>query len=230
MFDHQAHVLLLVLLGDRNVTTVLDQINSFSLSKSVNFNGESLKGNISYVILKDPAEGLVVIKIKSLHILERDWLAKNTSVHGSAEMAVQNTSLVQSLSDDATNKLEEREMLRIDVTHGVGMEGGSVRGNRVEEGVVGIEHLSGESSEPLSGNTAGIDTFLTVEANVELAILDFVRRLVVEVLEGVHEDLVTANVELHRGMSNTILSVASVHSTSKVIALVVKFKHLGVLG
>jgi hypothetical protein len=69
-----------------------------------------------------------------------------------------------------------------------------------------------------------------VEANVELAILDLVGRLEVKVLERVQEDLLTSNVELDRGVSDTILGAASMHSTREVVALVVKLEHLGVLG
>lgn len=103
-----AHILVFVVISDGYVASVLNQFNNLSLAKCFRLDGESLGENISNVILEDPKKRLVVIQVKRFHVFEANLLAQNSLVDGSAEMAVKNTTFVQSLANHATNKLEEQ--------------------------------------------------------------------------------------------------------------------------
>lgn len=56
MLNNQTHILLLVLLGDGNVSTIFYQVNSLRLSETINLNREGLESHVGDIILKDPAE------------------------------------------------------------------------------------------------------------------------------------------------------------------------------
>ena len=111
-------------------------------------------------------------------------------------MAIEHAVFVERLSNDAANKLEEAQMLRVDTRHSVGMESRAVRGDRDEQRVVSVKHLSRHDLEPLSRDTASIDSLLAVEPDAELGILDLVASLVVHALVRVQKHLVAANIKL----------------------------------
>ncbi|KAI6853418.1 hypothetical protein KC350_g77 [Hortaea werneckii] len=74
-------------------------------------------------------------------------------------------------------------MLFVDVAVWVRMESCPVRSHRVEERIVRIEHLPCHGAEPFTGDTASVNTLFAVEADVELAVLDFFRTLEVKGLK-----------------------------------------------
>src|SRR5882757_6895098 len=117
---------MLVLLSDGDVATIWNEINSFYHTKLVIVNRECLRDDISNVVLQHPAKRLVVIRVKRLHILERDSLAQDALVDGSTEMAIQDTALVEGLANDPTNELEEHQMLLVDTTQLIGVEGSAI--------------------------------------------------------------------------------------------------------
>jgi len=139
--NHQANVLMLVLFGDGNVATIRNEIDSVHNTKLVIINREGFSDDVGDVVLKHPDERLVVVWIKRFHILERDKFAQDALVHCSTEMAIQNTTLVKSLADDATDKFEEHKMLLIDTTQLIGVESSSVGRHRNEESIAWVEHL-----------------------------------------------------------------------------------------
>ena len=92
--------------------------------------------------MNHPFQGLVVLQIKCLHVLEANLLAHDLLVDRSAEMAVQNATFVERFTDDAADEFEEHQMLRVDRTEAVGVECRAIGSNRYEESVVGVEHLA----------------------------------------------------------------------------------------
>ena len=160
---------MLVLFRHRNIATVLNEIHNLRDAKGLRLDGESLSDNVGDIVLEHPQQRFVVIEIQSLHILDRDRLAEDPLVDGSAEVTIQRTTFVQSLSDHPADELEEHQVLGVDVTEYIGVEGGPVRGDRNEQCVVGVEHLSRHDLEPFSSDTSGVDSFFAVETNIEFA-------------------------------------------------------------
>jgi hypothetical protein len=115
-------------------------------------------------------------------------------------MAVENTAFIKCLTDNPANELEEHEMLAVDVAEWIGMECCSVGGNWVEESIVGVEHLLSQDLEPLAGYSTSVDTFFSMESNVELAVLEFLGLLVVKRLERIQEYDISTDRKLKRWM------------------------------
>ena len=196
VLDDQADVLALVLFGDFNVTTTRYQVDSLGHTECLDFCGERLESDISDIVLEDPHKRAVVIEVERLHVFERNRLAQHTSVDSSAEVSIEQAALVKRLADHTTNELEEGQVLVVDATELVRVEGRSVRSHRVEQGVVRVEHLAGHDSKPLARHTACVDAFFAAEANVELAVLDLVATLVVKSFVRIQEDVVAADSQL----------------------------------
>ncbi|KAI6853393.1 hypothetical protein KC350_g76 [Hortaea werneckii] len=88
VFNDQLHILLLVLFGDRDVTTIRNEIDCLFRTETVNVHRKCFKGHVCDVVLEDPDQRSVVIKIQTLHILERDSPAQNPAVYRPTEMAI----------------------------------------------------------------------------------------------------------------------------------------------
>lgn len=112
-------------------------------------------------------------------------------------------------------------MLGVDSRCLVRLVGEPISSTRLEQAVVGIEHLPCQDLEPLASDTTSIDTFLVIEAYAELAILHLIPGLALEILETVLKHALTPNVELQ---GTVVLS--GVRTTVKllveVVALVVE--------
>ena len=155
--------------------------------------------------------------------------SENALVDRSAKVAVENSALIQSFTDDPSNELEEHQVLRIDTTQAIRMESVAISSNWDEERVVRIEHAARKNLEPLSRNTTCVNTFLADEAHIQLAMLQLLCRLEIQGLERIQEDLVSPDRELKRRMRVTRFRTTRMNTASEVVALVVKFENLGVL-
>lgn len=193
MLDDEANIVMLVLFGNRHIPTVGDQVNDVCDTKLLVLDRERLRDNISDVVLKHPAERLVVVWVKGLHVLDGNGLAKDALVDSSAEVAVEDSTFVQRLANDAANEFEERQMLVVDTAELVGMESCAIRRDGDEKSVVGIKHLPRKNLEPFPSDTACIDSLFIVEANVEFTKLHLVAGLEVQRSEGVVEHLLAAH-------------------------------------
>ena len=192
----QADVLPLIFFSDFDITTTRYQVDSLGHAECLNFRGEGLEGDIRDVIFEDPNKRAVIVKVERLHVLERDRFAQHTPVDSPAEVGIEQAALVERLAYHATNELEEGQMLIVDATELVRVECRPVGSHGIEQGVIGVEHLASHDSKPLARHTTCIDTFLAVEANVELAILDFVAALVVEIFVRVQEGVIATDSQL----------------------------------
>lgn len=72
-------------------------------------------------------------------------------------------------------------------TYFAGLIRQGVRSLRLEECVIGVEHLSGETREPFAGDSSSVDSLLVVESYAELSVLDFVSAATLKVVEGILE-------------------------------------------
>src|ERR1700737_4540262 len=120
-------------------------------------------------------------------------------------------------------------MLIVDVRTLVGVEGRTVRADRCKKGVIGIEHLSSENLIPFPCKTAGVNTFLSLETNVESRILDFFAGAEAQRPERIEENQITPNVEGDCASRNT-LSLPIADLANEVVSLVVKLKNFGIVG
>lgn len=191
IIDHALHILFLVLLGYRNVMTVFNQIDHLFLSKVIRLHREGLCDDVGDVVLEHPEERLVVVEVESLHVLDRHVPSENALVNSPAEVAVKNSALIQRLTDDPSDKLEEHQVFGIDATQTIRMESCAVRSNRNEQGVHRIEHAAGKNLEPFFRHTTCVDTLFADEAHVQFAIFQLIRRLEIQGLEGVQENLIS---------------------------------------
>src|ERR1700761_765622 len=115
-------------------------------------------------------------------------------------------------------------MLGVDPRIFVWLVGELVCSTRLEQGIVRIKHLAGQDLEPLSGHTASINAFFVIESDAELAILDLVSRLPLQVLETILEDARSTNIELKGSMVFSGMW-PSVQLLCKIVPLVVKVEN-----
>ena len=66
------------------------------------------------VVLQDPAQRIVVLRVNPLDIPVVDRLAEELAVQTAREVGVEKASVVNGLADDATDELEERQMFWVD--------------------------------------------------------------------------------------------------------------------
>ena len=115
-------------------------------------------------------------------------------------------------------------MLWVDPRRAIRLVRQLVRSAGLEERVVGIEHPPRQYLEALARNAPCIDTLLVVEPDAELAVLDLLACLALEVLEAVLEDTLTPHVELERPVMFPAMGSA-VKLLIEVIPLVVEIKN-----
>ncbi|KAH3678610.1 hypothetical protein OGATHE_000160 [Ogataea polymorpha] len=139
-------------------------------------------------------------------------------------MTVQHASVINSLSNDDSDKLEERKMFWVHPGSSVRMEGGLVRGNRGEKCVVWIKHLSRKNLVPLSSQTTSINTLFATELNVELRFSDILRRFEEQRSVGVQKHLVP----LHIYRQCWPITIIMMEFLFEVDPFVIKLQHLRV--
>jgi hypothetical protein len=80
----------------------------------------------------------------------------------------------------------------------------SIGSLRLEESVIGVEHLSCENSEPFSSDSSCVDTFFVVELDVELSMFDLVSRFALENVERIFENVSSSDVEVDRRVVSSL--------------------------
>ena len=85
--------------------------------------------------------------VHTFHILQSNLLAQNHLVEGTDEERVQEATVENSETDDASDELEVVQMFGVDAGVRVDLEGVVVVGGVFEEAVKGIEHLVREQEE-----------------------------------------------------------------------------------
>jgi hypothetical protein len=80
----------------------------------------------------------------------------------------------------------------------------SIGSLRLEESVIGVEHLSCENSEPFSSDSSRVDTFFVVELDVELSMFDLVSRFALENVERIFENVSSSDVEVDRRVVSSL--------------------------
>ncbi len=93
-------------------------------------------------------------------------------VEGRSEVGVQQVPVVKGLPDDAADEFEVLEVETVDVALRRGVEG-VASAARLEESVVGVEHLFRQQLEPLSSDAPGVLTLLLLELYLKFAFEQF---------------------------------------------------------
>lgn len=96
-----------------------------------------------------------------------DRFAEDVFVVRSGEEAVQQLVIVDGFGDESSDKLEVGEVVGVDVGLGVDHVGDTITGRRLEEGVVGVEDLSGDDRVPFPQQTTGVLPFFPIEHDVK---------------------------------------------------------------
>ena len=98
-------------------------------------------------------------------------------------------TIENSLANHSTNKVEEVEVIRVDIGLFVGVIGAAIVAE-VEQCVVRPEHCLGEVDEEVARQATGIDAHLVGEFDAELA-SQLVSTLAVQLIVGILEDLIS---------------------------------------
>ena len=146
-------------------------------------------------------EGVEQGRIDGLEIDETGLDANHVAVHSTSEMNIKRNVVEKSEANDATDKLEEEQVIRIDIRESIRLERRTFTG-RVEESIIGIDDLLTNDLEPFTGQTTCVSTFLLTEANLHRA-SKLLRSASSDQVETLREAVLSGDGEIH------LLSVAT---------------------
>lgn len=152
------------------------------------------KPQIRRVVLLDPQQGLVVLAVHRLHILQVDRLPQHHLVKRTDEESVEQLSMVNGHPGDAADEPEVVEVFL--VAHPgerVDLERVVVHGGVFEKAVVRIEHFFGEQEEPFAGQAAVVQAHFLLEFHPELRLEQFYSRYGADYPVGVLQDGLAAD-------------------------------------
>lgn len=190
---HLIDVFLFILIGDRQMLPVGDQLLVDHLPEVVDSVAE-VEVESSDVICPNPLQVFVESLIKVFHILDIQSRPTHMLVKRASKESLEQKPFLERLTYHPPYELKVPTVVGVDVGVGVGLESGLV-GDRLEEGVVGVEDLLGEKTKPLSGESALVVAPLVLELDLEVA-PNLVRPLGDQLREGVHEDLLPPDRQL----------------------------------
>mmetsp|Transcript_27483 Transcript_27483/g.46108 ORF Transcript_27483/g.46108 Transcript_27483/m.46108 type:complete len:417 (+) Transcript_27483:383-1633(+) len=192
----QADVVTFVFVRHGDVPPVGDQVHHFRLAELVDLRREGqIQHEILQRILHDLLERLVVIRVCCLYILEVHGYAKHVLVKRPREVRIHELSIANGFANDSAHKFEVIQVVGIDHTQRIGLEGGAIDGCR-EERIVGVEDLSGQNNEPLPTQAPRVHAFLAVEVHLQ-APAHLLCGAHAQLVEGVLEHLVAADLQVH---------------------------------
>ena len=110
------------------------------------------------------------------------------------EVAVEQLLFIQSFTDNPANKLEQRDVIRLDNGLGVRIVSGACVGLH-EEGKVRIEDLLADEDKPLSSEPSLVNPLLVCELNAHLP-FPLITCQPLKLLIRVGEDLVSPDLEV----------------------------------
>jgi hypothetical protein len=107
-------VFLLVLVRYFNISATLLEVHNDFLAEPLIIDREGRVDDIGDVILHGPGKSAVEFGIDTLHVGQGDSLLQDHLVEGANEERIQEASVEDGQTDNATNELEVSKMLRVD--------------------------------------------------------------------------------------------------------------------
>jgi len=148
--SHPLDVVLLVVLGDLDITSAFLQVYRDDFSKVLLGDRERVLDDIGDVVLQHPRQTSVKSGVDTLEILERDLLLEDLLVERDDEVRVEETTVENTEANTSTNEFEVVQVLRVDTGVRVDLKGVVVVCRVLEETVEGVEHLVREEEEEFS--------------------------------------------------------------------------------
>mmetsp|Transcript_40760 Transcript_40760/g.70537 ORF Transcript_40760/g.70537 Transcript_40760/m.70537 type:complete len:364 (+) Transcript_40760:292-1383(+) len=223
----ESDVVGLVLIRHQYVATVRNQIHDLSVSELLDLRGEGkvhheqVQGSV-----EDLTQGLVVVRLSSFDVLEVHRHAQQVLVERSGEVRIQQLSITDRLANQPTHKLEVIQMVRVDHTERIRLEGRAIRRGGKQR-IVRVEDLARKDDVPLAGQATGINAFLAVEVHLQPA-AHLLGGAYAQLVEGVLEHLTTTDLQVHSAPGDAL--VGAFQLREKVLALVVKLQERTQLG
>src|SRR5271155_5581193 len=114
-------------------------------------------------------------------------------------------------------------MFIVDVGALVWMESSRIGRHRSEKSIIWIEHLPCQNLIPFPSETTSINTFLTLESDIQTSILDFLTAAETEGTERIEEHQFSSDIECD-GTAWYMLSFSIVDFAIEIIALIVELE------
>mmetsp|Transcript_46296 Transcript_46296/g.119758 ORF Transcript_46296/g.119758 Transcript_46296/m.119758 type:complete len:283 (-) Transcript_46296:1228-2076(-) len=194
VLGHELDVLVLVIVGDRQVSPVRSQVHNFLLAELVTLGGEGQFYDVCDVVVEHPLQVGEVLGVKGLQVRRDDCPPKHVLVEAPRKPGLEVLSVVDRLADDAADELEEHQVVPIHVRHSVGVVGTGLAARLNKERVVRVEDLLGKGRVPLLAHATGVDALLTLELDLDLG-PHLLSGAHAQLVVGVHEDLAAAHPE-----------------------------------
>ena len=159
---HQSDVLLLVCIGDESLGAAFAKISCLCVAEIVLCVDEVGAEMLGSLVLQDPGERLVQLRVIVLQVSLVESHVKDKLVERLDEVAVQQLLVHQGLADELTDEGEQVKV--VGLHHRLGIrEVGRARRGLEEQCHVFIEHMLAQQGEPLLGQAALVDTSLVLE-------------------------------------------------------------------
>ena len=114
LVGYQPDVLGLVLVRHGDVPPIRNEVDDLGHSKVIALDGERQVEDTVDVVLEHPYERLVVLGVDRLEVVVVDGLAEHVLVDGAREVRFEDALVMECFPDDATDELEEGEMVWVD--------------------------------------------------------------------------------------------------------------------
>ena len=117
------NVFLLVLVRHVNISAALLEVHNDLLTESFIVDGECRVDDVGNVVLHGPGKSAMEFGIDTFHVGQSNSLLQDHLVEGTDEERIQEASVGDSQTDNATNELEVSKMLRVDAGVRVDLKG-----------------------------------------------------------------------------------------------------------
>src|SRR6266508_3021137 len=115
-------------------------------------------------------------------------------------------------------------MFRVDPRCLVGLVRQFVGSTRLEECIIGVEHLPCQDLEPFPCKTTSVNTLFIIETDTKFAIFNLFARLTLQIQEAIFENTGSTDIQLQGTVMFSDMW-SSVQLLVKVVALVVKVEN-----
>ncbi len=151
-----------------------------------------IDSEVTIVMFQEIHHSLVEGVVFSLYVREVHGLPEDVLVERPCEVAIEQLVVVYRLGNHSSYELEIVEMVRIDVGQSVGNVCHTVARGELKQGIVWIEHLSGDNQVPLAKQTPHVLSLFPLKLDVQVP-LQFLGRASVQLPERVLEDVVSTD-------------------------------------
>lgn len=113
-------------------------------SESLVFNGKGRVYHLRNIIGQDPIERFVQVRIDSLNVVQGDGFIQEHLVERCSEATIDMVAMEDSSANNPSHKVEVRQVVWIDTTVRIDLQGVNIVPGVLEQTVVWVEHLVAE--------------------------------------------------------------------------------------